>query len=183
MDYYIDIKIQPDAEMRENFLLNKVYTKLHKALFELKARDIAVSFPDYQITLGRVLRLHSTQARLIELQALNFLGGLSGYCKISAILPIPNLVQYRIISRIQPSMSLAKLQRLKKRASISENDSKAYKAKMFERGLDNPYVEIESTSNGHLYRRYLSFGELMNESSKGEFDYFGLSRNSSVPIF
>ncbi len=43
MDYYIDIKIKPDAEMRENVLLNKVYSKLHKALFSLKSSDIGVT--------------------------------------------------------------------------------------------------------------------------------------------
>jgi len=32
MNHHIDIKINPDAEMRENVLLNKVYTKFHKRL-------------------------------------------------------------------------------------------------------------------------------------------------------
>jgi len=42
MNYYTDIKINPDAEMRENVLLNKVYAKLHKALHTLKATDIGI---------------------------------------------------------------------------------------------------------------------------------------------
>jgi len=43
MNNYIDILIKPDDEMRENVLLNKVYSKLHKALFTLKSTEIGIS--------------------------------------------------------------------------------------------------------------------------------------------
>jgi CRISPR-associated endonuclease Csy4 len=43
MNRYLDVKIKPDAEMPENWLLNKVYTKLHKAIFDLLATDIGIS--------------------------------------------------------------------------------------------------------------------------------------------
>ena len=99
MDHYIDIQIQPDDEMRENVLLNKVYSKLHKTLFSLKSNDIGVSFPEFRVKLGCTLRLHSTAARLTELQQLNWLGGLSGYCKITAIQSIPR--QRHVSHRIQ----------------------------------------------------------------------------------
>jgi CRISPR-associated endonuclease Csy4 len=183
MDHYIDIQIQPDDEMRENVLLNKVYSKLHKALFSLKANDIGVSFPEYRVKLGRTLRLHSTASRLTELQQLNWLGGLSGYCKNTAIQPIPAHVMYRTVSRIQATMTQAKLNRLIKRGTITEDRVKQYKAKMYGRGLDNPYLELESTSNGHQHRRYLAFGERCEISSLGEFDYFGLSKTATIPCF
>lgn len=183
MNYYIDIQIQPDAEMRENELLNKVYAKFHKALFDLQSNDIGVSFPDYKILLGRILRIHATENRLGELQALNWLGGLSGYCKVSAILPIPDVVQYRTVSRIQSTMSEAKLQRLIKRKTIAESDIKQYKAKMFQKGLDNAFVELESTSNKHQYRFYFAFGELLETPTQGEFNHFGLSKSATVPWF
>ena len=47
MKHFIEIKIKPDAEMRENVLLNKVYTKFHKRLFDLKSSEIGISFPEY----------------------------------------------------------------------------------------------------------------------------------------
>lgn len=183
MDHYIDIQIQPDAEMRENVLLNKVYSKLHKALFDLKANNIGVSFPEHHIKLGRTLRLHSNAARLAELQQLNWLGGLGGYCKISGIQAIPAQVQYRTLSRIQATMTQAKLNRLIKRGTIPEDCVKLYKAKMFSQGLDNAYLELESTSNGHKHRRYLVFGEPCEIPSLGEFDYFGLSKTATIPCF
>ena len=183
MKHYVDIVIKPDDEMRENILLNNVYAKLHKALFTLKTTEIAVSFPKYKVLLGDVIRLHGSESKLSELYNTNWLGGLSGYCLVSPIQIVPDDVSYRIISRIQANMTEAKLRRLIKRDSISETEIKQYRAKMFGMGLDNPYFELQSSSNGHKHRRYIQFGELREEAVKGEFDYFGLSRVATVPWF
>ncbi|MGD7033450.1 type I-F CRISPR-associated endoribonuclease Cas6/Csy4 [Methylotuvimicrobium buryatense] len=183
MDYFIDIQIKPDAEIRENVLLNKVYTKLHKALYDLKSTDIGVSFPEYKLKLGSVIRIHAVEKRLEALQQGGWLGGLIGYCAISLVQSIPDQVQYRTVSRIQSSMSPAKLKRLIKRGSIRESEIKQYKAKMFQKGLDNPFLELESGSNGHLHRRYLAFSELMDKPMQGEFDQFGLSKTATIPWF
>ncbi len=165
MKHYIDILIKPDEEMRENVLLNKVYAKFHKALFTLQSKEIAISFPQYKVILGKTLRIHGTESKLTELQATNWLGGLAGYCKVSIIKTIPDEVVYRTISRKQSNMTEAKLRRLIKRGSISQDEIKGYKAKMFQQGLDNPYLELESTSTGHKHRRYLDFGELVQSIS------------------
>lgn len=183
MQHYIDVRIKPDAELRENVLLNKVYTKLHKALCDLKSTDIGVSFPEYKIRLGCVIRIHAMEMRLEALQQGDWLGGLIGYCAISAIQSIPDQVRYRTVSRIQSTMSPAKLKRLIKRGSIQESEIKQYKAKLFQNGLDNPFLELESTSNGHLHRRYIAFSELMDKPMQGEFDQFGLSKTATVPWF
>lgn len=183
MDSYIEIILKPDAEMRENVLLNKVYTKLHKALVTLNSDSIGVSFPQYNVILGRVIRIHSNTAMLHDLNGINWLGGLIGYCNVSEITVVPTQCEYRIISRIQSTMSQAKLKRLLKRGSITEEEAKTYKAKMFSKGLDNPYLELESSSNGHKHRRYLNFGEPQNEMIQGKFDHFGLSKSATVPWF
>ena len=183
MDHYIDIRIQPDAEMRENVLLNKVYTKFHKALCTLNADDIGVSFPEYKIKLGRVLRIHGRAERLGKLQKLQWLGGLSGYCNISEINHVPDGASYRVISRIQTTMSPAKYRRLLARGTITEQEQRQYKAKMFQKGLDNPYLELESASSKQLYRRYIQFGEIKNAPVDGIFDTFGLSKTATVPHF
>ena len=183
MDNYIDIQIQPDAEMRENVLMNKVYTKLHKALFDLKSTGIGVSFPEYKVLLGRKIRLHGDSLVLKDLQGLNWLGGLSGYCQISVILTVPENVQYRVISRKQSTMTNAKLNRLIKRGTISEENIKAYKAKMFTKGLDNAYLELVSTSNDQLHRRYIQFSDMLIKPVEGTFDQFGLSKTTTVPWF
>lgn len=183
MDSYLEVTLKPDAEMRENVLLNKVYTKLHKALVTLNSDCIGVSFPKYQVLLGRVIRLHGNSAMLRDLTSLNWLGGLAGYCQVSEIQDVPKECQYRTISRIQSTMTQSKLKRLNKRGSISEAAVKTYKAKMLAKGLDNPYLELESSSNGHKHRRYLCFGEIKKDAVDGTFDQFGLSKTATVPWF
>lgn len=183
MDHYINIQINPDAEMRENLLLNKIYTKFHKALYMLKATNIGVSFPNYKIILGCVIRIHASQVKLTELQNTNWLGGLVGYFDVSEIKQIPDDAKHRKISRLQSNMTAAKLRRLIKRGSISTEDTKKYRAKMFAQGLDNLYLELESTSNGHKHRRYIQFGEISSQPVEGDFDHFGLSKTATVPWF
>ena len=183
MNHYIDIKINPDAEMRENVLLNKVYTKFHKRLHDLASFDIGVSFPEYNIKLGRTLRIHGTNQRLQEVQSENWLGGLTGYCDISDIQKTPNQVSHLTVSRKQANMTDAKLRRLIKRGSIKPDEVKRYKAKMFQEGIDNPFLELNSISNGYKHRRYLSFGDLQKEATAGNFDQFGLSKQATVPWF
>lgn len=183
MDSYIEITIKPDVEMRENVLLNKVYTKLHKALVTLNSDSIGVSFPQYKVVLGRVLRIHSSSLILHDFSSLDWLGGLIGYCVVSEIKAVPNECEHRTISRIQSNMSQAKLKRLIKRGSIGEEDAKNYRAKMFTKGLENPYLELESSSNGHIHRRYLNFGVLLTKPIQGQFDTFGLSKTATIPWF
>lgn len=184
MNYFVEIVINPDAEMRENVLLNKVYTKFHKALVSIKATDIGVSFPRYHVLLGRCLRIHGAQARLGEFQDLQWLGGLVGYCEVSNVMSIEGKeIQYRTVSRKQPKMTQAKLRRLMKRGSVSDDQYKQYRAYMFSQGIDNPYLELESSSNGHKHRRYIEFGDLRDSPVEGDFDQFGLSRVATIPWF
>jgi CRISPR-associated endonuclease Csy4 len=183
MDYYLDVKLKPDAEMRENVLLNMVYTKLHKALFDLNSASIGVSFPHYQLKLGNCIRLHGSESDLANLQSKNWLGALAGYCDFSGLLVVPARVQYRVVSRKQANMTHAKLKRLQRRGTIEPEQVREYKAKLFAHGLDNPYLELDSTSTGHKHRRYIQFGELKTEPVAGLFDDFGLSKSATVPWF
>jgi CRISPR-associated endonuclease Csy4 len=183
MGHYIEVKLKPDVELRANVLLNKVYTKFHKALFDLNSSAIGVSFPDYQLKLGSRMRIHGEQAELEKLQSLNWLGELTGYYVVTDIRKTPEQTQHRVISRKQSNMTQAKLNRLLKRGTIAPEQTRQYKAKMFSQSLDNPFLELESSSNGHMHRRYLAFGELQAESVTGQFDYFGLSNQATIPWF
>jgi CRISPR-associated endonuclease Csy4 len=183
MDYFIDIQVKPDANIRENVLLNRVFTQFHKALHALNSNSIGVSFPNYKVKLGNVLRIHATKEMLETLYASNWLDDLSGHYKSASIRPVPEEVQYRTVSRKQANMTQAKLRRLIKRGSIRESEIQSYKAQMFKRGLDNPYLELESASNGHKHRRFLEFGQLLDKPQTGTFDCFGLSRTATIPWF
>lgn len=183
MNSYFEIKLLPDSEFPATVLMNAIYTKLHKALFDLSENGVGVSFPKANNTLGTIIRLSGEKSSLEKLLNSKWLGGMSGYCKLSELLQVPPNTKHRTISRVQPNMSESKLKRLLKRGSITEEEAKAYRAKMFTKGLDNPYIELVSASNGQRHRRYLEFGELQNEPVAGEFDTFGLSKTATVPWF
>jgi len=183
MDYYIDIEIKLDAEMQESPMMNLVYNKFHKALVKLKTEQIGVSFPKYQIKLGKVLRLHGDKTNLKNLQGLNWFGGIAGYCDISDVKKVPADIKYRTVSRIRTNMSKSKLKRLKRRGSITPDEEKIYKAKMFSQGLDNPYLDLKSGSTGQKHRRFIRFGPLLDQPVEGNFDSYGLSKVATVPWF
>ncbi len=183
MTHYIDIRLFPKKEIRENVLLNQVYTAFHKRLYDLKSTDIAVSFPEYRLKLGRLFRIHGSKEALEKLEEKEWLGKYKEFCKVSKIESVPEKIEHRTVSRIQQNMTEAKLRRLIKRGSISEEDAKKYRIKMMQGGLENPYVELVSMSNGQLHRRFIEFGELQGVDVKGEFDLFGLSKVSTIPWF
>lgn len=184
MDFYIDIRLKPDSEMRENVLMNKVYSKFHKALFDMNSTDIGVSFPEAKVLLGKLVRIHSTEKRLLELNSTDWLGGLSGYCDYGNVLPTPTSIENRRVSRWQSNMSDAHLRRLIKRGSISKEEIKGYKAKMFASQMTTlPFLELESTSSGKLHRRYIQISEAQDSPVLGKFDTFGLSKIATIPKF
>lgn len=198
MNYYFDLELLPDEEVPIFFIRNKIYSKLHKSIFDLKATDIGVSFPKtkgkVKVILGRIVRIHSNKNRLKELQNSNWLGGLSGYCKLSSILPVPSEVKgYKAISRIRQNMSISRLQKKinhqKSKGYLTTDDKlkayeKRYKEKMFSTSLDNyPYLELQSTSTDSRYRLYIEFGNLQNNSVQGEFNRFGFSKTATIPVF
>jgi len=206
MDYYFEIRLKPTKDALESILLNIVYEKIHRALFDLNATDIGVSFPEYKVKLGTLIRLHGPKERLQELSkswrnivltkgtlrpvwsdSLSIEGSL--LYVTTSVSEIPKNVKHRNISRKRPTMSMSKLRRLIKRREenadkgISLEDISSYRSKMFAQGLDNPYVDIWGEKKKQKYRRFFGFGELLNELIKGEFDTFGLSKDATIPWF
>lgn len=188
MDYYIDIKLLPNKELRENILLNQLYTEFHKRLYDLHSSEIGVSFPNYHIKLGNLFRIHGTKEHLEVLQSVNWIEKYKKNYHVSNITQIPQNVKYRTISRIQQNMSHSKLRRLIKRAKdrkdeLAQEEIKKYKIKMLKGGLDNPFVELISGSNDKRHRRYIAFGDIRDTKTEGKFDTFGLSKDATVPWF
>ena len=183
MDFYIDVKLISNKEKSINYVLNEVYGRLHKELSALGSEVIGVSFPAYKVLLGNIIRIHGSADDLTKLQRNNWVGNYIAYCDVGAILPVPTDCKFRTVSRIQPSMSKSKLTRVIKRGSIPDNEIKEYRAKMFSKGLKEPYLELVSVSNGHKHRRYISFSELYNTHHDGRFDSFGLSKTATIPWF
>lgn len=194
MNYYTCIEISSDRECPLWFLRNALFMKFHKKIFELKTKDIGVSFPRIkERSLGHVLRIHSTQERLEQLQSLDWLGGLLGYCSITDILPVPDSIDgHQTISRVRQTMSELKLKQrveYQKEQGVLSTDRdvkkyiKQYRDKMNATALNYPYLELQSTSTNNKYRLYVKSGNLQNKATIGEFNYFGFSKAATVPVF
>ncbi|MCB5226626.1 type I-F CRISPR-associated endoribonuclease Cas6/Csy4 [Alishewanella sp. 16-MA] len=183
MDSYIDIHLKPDAEMSEAELSSKVFTKFHKALATLNSNNIGISFPQAKLKLGRIFRVHGNASILHDLQGLDWLGPLTGYCKVSVITDVPKQTQYRVISVKRSNLSQAKLKRLIARGSIDAEGQKRYKVKMLSQGFDNPYLDLMSASTGQVYRKFFEFSDIYTKPVMGEFDAYGLSHTATIPWF
>ncbi|ETO34575.1 hypothetical protein RFI_02514 [Reticulomyxa filosa] len=190
MGHYIDLTIKPNNTVSLNILRNNICNEVHKILYEMNSSDIGIDFPQYikyedgYQSLGRILRIHSSEESLKKLSvALQLVADLKQNCILSNILSIPSVIkEYRIISRVQQNMSNAKLRRLRKRNSIKTDGIKKYKIKMCMGSLSNAYLELYSYSTGQKYRRYIEIKKEKIEH-KGRFDTFGLSYNATVPFF
>lgn len=183
MDSYIELRLKPDSELREAELSSKVFTKFHKALVELKTNQIGISFPQVNVKLGRVFRMHGEECLLNDLQGLEWLGRLSGYCQQTDILPVPENTEYRIISERRSNLSNAKLRRLLARGNIDREGEKRYKIKMLSQGFENPYLDLYSSSTKQVHRKFFAFSDLKSKPSYGAFDSYGLSKHATIPWF
>lgn len=185
MNYYIEILLKPNDASQEAQVQREVYTKLHHLFVSINNAQIGISFPDYNIKLGRRIRLHGENTNLQQVDQMDWLGeDMSKSCEVSKIRQIPSHVNYRTISRIRPNMSKSKMRRLKRRGSITDKEvENAYKAKMFSNGLTNPYLDLKSGSTKKIYRLFFNFGPLLDHPIEGRFDCYGLSNNATIPWF
>lgn len=183
MDSYIDIQLKPDAEMREAELSSKVFTKFHKALVTLNSNQIGISFPLVNLKLGCLFRIHGKASLLHDLQGLNWLEPLIGYCRVGTILPVPQQIHYRVISAKRSNLSKSKLKRLIARGSIDKEGEKIYKVKMLSQGFDNPYLDLFSSSTGQVHRKFFEFSNIQDQPVAGVFDSYGLSKTATIPWF
>lgn len=185
MDYYIEFQVLPDLEFSEAILLDALFAKLHKAFVMVKNANIGISFPmENQKSLGDCLRLHGTQTALDNLMAKNWLQGLSGYLRQSAIKPIPLNVKYRTIRRIQTKSNAERLRRrsvAKGWLTAEEAIIKIPSAK--EKNLNLPYLKIKSSSTNQAFYLFIQHGTIQDQPVAGEFNSYGLSLKATIPWF
>jgi CRISPR-associated endonuclease Csy4 len=193
MNYYVEIKLQPDAEFSSPVLMNALFSKLHKVLFDMQSNDIGVSFPDYGKILGERVRIHGEESRLKALCVKDWIQRMRDYCQVGPIQKAPEEISYRVFSRRQEKMNSSRLKRLLARqekgkrgtrTNLTEKSIEKYKQEMLvSKQNAMPYLELKSNSNGNVHRRYIQFGELSDTPVQGKFDTFGLSKTATVPWF
>ena len=189
MDYYIDIRLRPDPDFASAMLMGALYNKLHRALFDLQATDIGVSFPAHKHgvrarTLGEHLRLHGTQARLEQLINANWLIGMRDHTHVSEMLAVPADVKHVNVARKQFNTgSPSRAKRYAKRHNTTEEDARQIYANVAERRIELPFVQVSSRSTQQRFSLFIEHGKPAAVATQGTFSHYGLSQNATVPWF
>lgn len=184
MDHFLDIRVLPDPEFKEFTLMAALFAKLHRALGARDKGDIGVSFPQHGKTPGCVLRLHGERTALEELEADHWRAGLNDYCQAAAILPVPAIEGWRVVTRIQVKSSAERLQRRSVRKGwITEDEAQLRQQHVKEQRSSLPFIQMKSLSSGQMFRLFIRHGELVQEQGGGVFSSYGLSAEATVPWF
>ncbi|WP_110670834.1 type I-F CRISPR-associated endoribonuclease Cas6/Csy4 [Salinicola halophilus] len=189
MDHYLDLRLRPDPDFPPSMLMGALYAKLHRALFDLQADDIGVSFPDHKTgvnarTPGDRLRLHGDKDRLDQLMALSWLAGLRELVECSDVAPVPANARHRVVKRRQFNTgSPSRARRYARRHGISEVEAGELMKTPAQRRVELPFVQVGSRSTGERFALFLEHGELQSRPTHGRFNHYGLSREATIPWF
>lgn len=191
--HYFDIRIIPDPEFKTTILLNSFISKLHRFLYDLKASDVGVSFPEYSLiglpTLGGKVRFHSSEDRLLKLEEGSWLLGLKGFCYIESIKEVPKFSKFGIVRRCQSFKNNSRLARYLSRNGrpLPGEDSLAEDPRERERKL--PFLRLKSTSTSNNYILSILQKEAITPVDVGKFSSHGLAQRNpdgtypTVPLF
>lgn len=189
MDHYLDICLRPDPDFPAAILMGALYSKLHRALHDLNADDIGVSFPDHKTgararTPGDRLRLHGRQARLEQLMAMTWLTGMRDHVMLEAIQSVPTEAKYRVVRRRQFNTgSPSRAKRYAQRHSIEFEEAQRLMETPAARQITLPFVQVSSRSSGQRFALFIEHGQPQLQPVPGCFNHYGLSREATVPWF
>ncbi len=189
MDHYIDIHLRPDPDFPAAMLMGALYSKLHRALHDLYADDIGVSFPDHKTgvrarTPGDRLRLHAQKSRLEQLMAIPWLTGMRDHVTLDPVQAVPAEAQYRIVRRRQFNTGgLSRAKRYAQRHSIEVEEAQRLMETPAARQIALPFVQVSSRSSGQRFALFIEHGQAQLEPVTGRFNHYGLSSEATVPWF
>jgi CRISPR-associated endonuclease Csy4 len=185
--HYVDIKLAPDPEFGQAFLLGALYTKLHRALVQMGETGIGVGFPHYSTqprTLGGTMRLFGSENSLELLLSTDWLRGMRDHTVLSPLAVIPSLVQHRRLIRRQFKTNVDRLRRRRMlRKGETYNQSVIAIPSEVERQPGLPYIHVRSSSTGQTFCLFLFLGTPEPQQIDGVFNSYGLSRTATLPWF
>lgn len=192
MNFYLEITLLPNPEIPLYFLWEKVYQQLHLAFVAIKEDKngkvaVGVCFPNYDETnhhLGKKLRLFAeTEELLRRFDADKWLDALSDYVHLTRIKPVPEKVEkHGCFYRIQLKSQLNRAQRKARRKSISVEKALHYYDAYVEQRTKAPFIHLKSQSSDERFPLFIGYVE-KEEASEKSFSCYGLSWQSTVPIF
>jgi len=195
MDYYLDIRLLPDADFAPPVLMNALYAKLHRALVTQQRNDIGVSFPGYDqtskredgkamaLTLGLTLRLHGSAAALDGLMARSWLTGFADHTMVGNIQPVPTGASIVRVARRQAKSSPAReRERLMRRKGVSAAEALRLIPDSKAKWLDLPFLTLDSLSTGQRFRLFIQ-QHVAEHAVSGSFNAYGLSASATLPAW
>ena len=190
--YYQELMLLPVSDVNNNFLWKKVFKQIHLALVENKigqnVSSIGIGFPEYnakEYCLGRKLRLFAQdQITLEQLKCGVWLNRLKDYVYSGSICLVPAKVQgYACFKQIKPKSSKERLarRRAKRKGETLEQALLSYQD-FKEQRSSLPYLTMVSETTGQNFRLFIE-KELVQEPYEGNFSCYGLSHQSTIPLF
>ncbi|MBW6392789.1 type I-F CRISPR-associated endoribonuclease Cas6/Csy4 [Billgrantia antri] len=189
MDHYLDIHLRPDPDFRPAMLMGALYSKLHRALFDLKSNDIGISFPDHKTgvrarTPGDRLRLHAELPRLEQLMEVSWLTGMRDHITLASIQPVPADAKHCVVRRRQFNTgSPSRAKRYAQRHSIEVEEAQRLMEAPASRQIALPFVQVSSRSSGQRFALFIEHGQPQSQPIAGRFNHYGLSSEATVPWF
>lgn len=186
MDYYLDITILEDPEFTKPILMNALFSKLHRALVEVSQNDIGVSFPNAtKKSLGNKLRLHGSEERLEQLEALPWRRGLGDFTLITKVSQVPSTNEFCLVKRVHVQSNADRLRRrAMKRHDLSYEEAVERIPIEVEKQLELPFVRIKSKSTGdQQFPLFIQQTKLSSKDEAANFSKYGLSATSTLPWF
>lgn len=188
--HYIDITLLPDPEFSQAHLMNALVAKLHRALVQLQASDIGVSFPGHvdkpagMRSLGCCMRLHGQAERLEALMSLSWLKGMRDHTEVSVCAVAPANARHRIVRRRQTKSSAERLRRRRmlRKGETADQAAQAIPSTV-ERRSSLPFVNLQSSSTDQAFSMFVEHGQLLDAPVPGAFNTYGLSLGGTVPWF
>jgi len=196
MKFYQDITLIPDAETPIGFIWYKVFQQVHIGLADNKLPDgssaIAVSFPEYKkvaFPLGNQLRLFAeTEEQLKQFNTEQWLSRLQDYSHVKSIRNIPEVSKHACFRRKAVKSPEKKAALLAKHLKKPLSEVLQYRKKheLFKE-CDLPYIYMESqqkidTGGKNRFRLFVE-QTFTDNSIKGQFDCYGLSKTATTPWF
>jgi len=185
--HYLDIAVIPDPEISVPQLMGALYEKLHLALAQGQINNIGASFPGYSTipkTLGHLLRLHSTETALQNLQATDWLKGMRDHVRITSITEVPHHALHRVVRRKQFKTNVDRLRRRRiRKTGETEQYVKEKIPKSVEQIPTLPYIQMRSRSTGQSFYLYIAMESTQSQPISGTFTSYGLSTHATIPWF
>ena len=192
MKCYQEISLLPDAEIGVYSIWQILFQQIHLLLVENKTTgsrsEVGLSFPEYDAdnyAIGSKLRLFAKNENILEqMECEKRLVRLKDYIRISPIRPVPNsLSGHACFKHKKPKGSKIKLarRRAKRKGETLQQALLTYK-NYEERSCKLPYINTTSRTNGQSFRLFIEKCS-MNQAQPGQYSCYGLSNQSTVPLF